>query len=84
MGKPEVQKFVGTLTGQQAQKGLFITTAKFSAGALQYVGNFLGTKVVLVDGTVLTKLMTKHNVGVFIEHIFEIMRVDSDFFADKL
>lgn len=34
VGKPEIQKFVGALQGQQAQKGLFITTAKFSSGAL--------------------------------------------------
>ena len=55
VGKPEIQKFVGALTGQQAQKGLFITTAKFSSGALQYAGNLLGTKVVLVDGNALTR-----------------------------
>ena len=84
IGKPEIQKFVGALTGQQAQKGLFITTAKFSTGALQYAGNLLGTKVVLVDGSALTKLMIKHNVGVSVEHVYEVKRVDSDFFADEL
>ena len=84
VGKPEIQKFVGALTGQQAQKGLFITTAKFSAGALQYAGNLLGTKVVLVDGNALTRLMIKHNVGVSGEHVYEVKRLDSDFFADEL
>lgn len=72
------------LTGQQAQKGLFITTAKFSAGAFQYAGNLLGTKVVLVDGNALTRLMIKHNVGVSVEHVYEVKRLDSDFFADEL
>ena len=84
VGKPEIQKFVGALTGQQAQKGLFITTAKFSSGALQYAGNLLGTKVVLVDGVALTRLMIKHNVGVSVEHVYEVKRLDSDFFADEL
>ena len=84
VGKPEIQKFVGALTGQQAQKGLFITTAKFSSGALQYASNLLGTKVVLVDGTALTRLMIKHNVGVSVEHVYEVKRLDSDFFADEL
>ena len=84
VGKPEIQKFVGALTGQQAQKGLFITTAKSSSGALQYAGNLLGTKVVLVDGGALTRLMIKHNVGVSIEHVYEVKRLDSDFFADEL
>lgn len=84
VGKPEIQKFVGALQGQQAQKGLFITTAKFSSGALQFANNLLGAKVVLVDGAALTKLMIKHNVGVSVEHIYEVKRIDSDFFAEEL
>lgn len=84
VGRPEVQKFVGALQGQQAQKGLFITTARFSADALQYASNLLGTKVVLVDGLTLTKLMIKHNVGVSVEHVYEIKKVDSDFFEEEL
>lgn len=84
VGKPEIQKFVGALQGQQAQKGLFITTAKFSSGAVQYANNLLGTKVVLVDGLTLTKLMIKHNVGVSVEHIYEVKKVDSDFFSEEL
>ena len=84
VGKPEIQKFVGALTGQQAQKGLFITTARFSSGALQYASNLLGTKVVLVDGMALMRLMIKHNVGVSIEQVYEVKRLDSDFFADEL
>lgn len=84
VGKPEIQKFVGALQGQQAQKGLFITTARFSSGALQYAENLLGAKIVLVDGTTLTRLMIKHNVGVSVEHTYEVKRLDSDFFADEL
>jgi len=49
VGKPEIQKFVGALQGQQAQKGLFITTAKFSSGALQY----LDIHQLLLTGTFL-------------------------------
>lgn len=84
VGKPEIQKFVGALQGQQAQKGLFITTAKFSNAALQFAENLLGAKVVLVDGSALTKLMLKHNVGVSVEHVYEVKRIDSDFFAEEL
>lgn len=82
VSKPEIQKFVGALQGQQAQKGLFITTAKFSSGALQYADNLLGIKVVLVDGLTLTRLMIKHNVGVSVEHVYEVKKVDSDFFSE--
>ena len=84
VGKPEIQKFVGTLQGQQAQKGLFITTARFSSGAIQYANNLLGVKVVLVDGSALTKLMIKHSVGVSLEQTYEVKKIDSDFFAEEL
>ena len=84
ISRPEIQKFVGALQGQQAQKGLFITTAKFSSGAIKYAENLSGVKVVLVDGKTLTKLMIKHNIGVSVEHSYEIKRIDSDFFADEL
>lgn len=84
VGKPEIQKFVGALQGQQAQKGLFITTARFSSGAIQYANNLLGVKVVLVDGSALTKLMIKHSVGVSLEQTYEVKKIDSDFFAEEL
>ncbi|MBO4418505.1 MAG: restriction endonuclease [Oscillospiraceae bacterium] len=84
VGRQEIQRFVGALQGQQAQKGLFITTAKFSSGALQYAANLLGAKVVLVDGSALTRLMIKHNVGVSVEEIYEVKKIDSDFFAEEI
>ena len=84
VGKPEIQKFVGALQGQQAQKGLFITTARFSSGAIQYANNLLGVKVVLVDGSALAKLMIKHSVGVSLEQTYEVKKIDSDFFAEDL
>lgn len=37
IGRPEIQRFVGALAGQGASKGLFITTAKFSPQAYEYV-----------------------------------------------
>lgn len=84
VSKPEIQKFVGALQGVQAQKGLFITTAKFSKGAIEYANNLLGAKIVLIDGEALTKLMIKHNVGVAIEQVFEVKKIDGDFFLDEL
>lgn len=84
VSRPEIQKFVGALQGQQAQKGLFITTASFSAGAKEFAGNLLGTKVVLVDGDMLARLMIKHNVGVSVEQVYEVKKIDTDFFIDEL
>ena len=84
VGTPELQKFVGALQGKTAQKGLFITTAKFSTGAVDYAKNLSGIKVVLIDGHALTKLMIKHCVGVAVVQTYEVKKVDSDFFSEEL
>ena len=82
VGRPEIQKFVGALAGQGASKGLFITTAKVTKEARQYAEKQHTTKVVLVDGTTLAKLMIEYNLGVSIEATYKIKRIDSDFFAE--
>lgn len=51
---------------------------------MDYVNNLLGAKVVLVDGATLTRLMIKHNVGVSVEEVYEIKKIDSDFFSDEI
>lgn len=82
VGRPEIQKFVGAMAGQGAGKGLFITTAKFSKEAMDYARKNLTSKVVLVDGTTLAKLMIDYNVGVSTVKSYEIKRIDTDYFAD--
>ncbi len=79
--RPEIQKFVGALRGQNARKGVFITTSGFSGGAVEYV-NELSDKVVLIDGETLANLMIDHGVGVTLEGAYEIKRVDSDYFNE--
>lgn len=82
--RPEIQKFAGALQGEKATKGLFITTAKFSSGAKQYAENLHGSTIVLIDGTQLMKLMIKFNVGVSVDHVYEVKRIDTDFFNEGL
>lgn len=84
VSKPDIQQFVGALSGQGAQKGLFITTANFSDGARKYAENLTNLKIVLIDGNILTRLMIKYNVGVTVEHIYELKRLDRDFFDEEL
>lgn len=84
IGRPEIQKFVGALAGQGAAKGLFITTAKFSTAAYEYAQKQHTTKVVLVDGNTLAKLMIEYNLGVSTETVYKIKRIDSDFFAEDI
>lgn len=84
VGRPEIQKFVGALAGQGASKGLFITTAKFTKEARQYAEKQHTTKVVLVDGQTLAKLMIEYNLGVSTEATYRIKRIDTDFFSDDI
>ena len=82
VGRPEIQKFVGALTGQRAKKGLFITTSNFSSDAEDYVSR-IDAKVVLIDGETLAQLMIDHNVGVSTIGTYEIKKVDSDYFSGE-
>src|SRR5690554_972730 len=81
VGRPEIQKFVGALHGQRAKKGVFITTSRFSKEALDYVGQ-IDPKVVLIDGTDLVQLMIDHGVGVSSAAVYEVKKVDTDFFIE--
>src|SRR5215210_665081 len=79
--RPEIQKFVGALHGQNARKGVFITTSDFSKGAIEYVAG-LQDKVVLIGGERLANHMIDYGVAVAPEASYEIQRVDSDYFDE--
>lgn len=81
VGRPEIQKFAGALQGQRARKGIFITTSTFTAEALEYATR-IETKIILIDGARLSKLMFDHGVGVATASTYEVKRIDSDYFAD--
>jgi restriction system protein len=77
--RPELQKFAGALQGQRARKGVFITTSGFSKGAREYV-QAIETKIVLIDGQLLTSLMLDFGVGVTTVATYEVKEIDSDYF----
>lgn len=81
IGRPEVQKFAGALQGQRAKKGIFITTSSFSNEAHEYVKK-LDSKIVLIDGDSLAQFMIDYNVGVSPVSVYEIKRIDSDYFIE--
>lgn len=81
VGRPEVQKFAGALQGQRAKKGVFITTSSFSRDAEQYAA-VIDSKIVLIDGDSLGKLMVDHGVGVSTAAIYKIKKLDSDYFEE--
>ena len=82
IGRPEIQKFVGALAGQGAKKGIFITTSKFTPDALNYIPRN-ETKIVLIDGEKLTRLMIEYNLGVSTHNIYELKKMDIDYFENE-
>jgi restriction system protein len=76
--RPEVQAFVGALSGK-ATTGVFLTTGKFSNGAEEYART-AHTRVILIDGRRLTELMIRYGVGVQTRRVLNVVAVDEDFF----
>lgn len=79
IGREAIQAFVGALAGNQANQGVFITTSRFSRGAIDYAES-VASRVILIDGERLTRLMIRYNVGVQVKRRIEVVEVDEDFF----
>ncbi len=82
VGRPDVQAFAGSLEGVRGRKGVFITTATFSAEAREYVSR-IEKKIVLVDGQQLASLMIDFGIGVTPVSTYEVKRVDGDYFSEE-
>jgi len=82
VGRPDVQAFAGSLEGERARKGVFITTSSFSNEARDYVKK-IEKKIVLIDGRQLAALMVDFGIGVNTVNTYEIARVDSDYFTEE-
>ena len=82
VGRPEIQKFAGALQGQRARKGVFITTSSFTKEAREYA-SVIDSKIILIDGEHLSKLMAEHNVGVSTVGQYEVKKLDSDYFDNE-
>ena len=82
VGSKEIRNFVGSLVGQKANKGVFITTSGFTKDALEYVKT-ITHKVILIDGEMLTQLMIENNIGVSKVISYDIKKIDSDYFVEE-
>lgn len=81
VSKPEIHKFIGALDEQKASKGVFITTSKFTAGA-EETAEKASKKIVLIDGKTLADYMIEYNVGVSEKKVYEVKKLDSDYFEE--
>ena len=83
IGRQEIQQFIGAISNKNTKKGVFITTAKFTKEAQTFVKDSQNFSVVLIDGDRLAELMIKYKVGVQIGQIYEICKIDTDFFEEN-
>lgn len=74
-----IRDFFGALNIKKAQKGIFVTSSKFSPAAIDTAAA-LGTRIVLIDGLQLAKLLMRYNIGCRDEDVLHIKRIDEDFF----
>ena len=81
VGRPAIHAFVGALQGVRARKGIFITTSRFAQPARDYANN-IDTRVILIDGEQLAEYMMDYNLGVSQVNLFEVKRIDSDYFTE--
>lgn len=79
--RPAIQAFVGALHGAKADRGVFITTSRFTDGARDYTER-ITNRIVLIDGRRLAQLMVQHDIGVQVRDTFVLKRIDEDFFDD--
>lgn len=82
VGRPEIHRFAGALQGQKSKKGIFITTGTFSREAKDY-SQSIDTKIVLIGGNELSRLMVEHNIGVSPIKLYEIKKVNLAYFTDE-
>ena len=83
VGRPVVQSFVGSMEIYRARKGVLLTTATFSADALDYVNRIESKKMSYLTALTLSDLMIDYNIGVSVAETYLVKRVDLDFFNEE-
>jgi restriction system protein len=76
-----VRDFAGSLLGQKAKKGIFITTSSYPASAKEFATS-IEPKIILIDGKELAELMIEYNVGVATKKTYDVKRLDTDYFEE--
>lgn len=79
IGRPDIQSFAGALLGDNANKGVFITTSRFSADAIAYAQNLSNARIALIDGQKLAEYIYKYGLGVQVEQTISIKKLDTDY-----
>ena len=81
VGSGDIRDFFGALSLKRANKGIFITTSEFTASAIE-TAKGLGTRIVLINGRELAKLMLKYNIGSRDEQVLYLKKIDEEYFEN--
>ena len=81
VGRPDIQQFVGSLTGKQTHKGVFITTSDYTKEARDYIKN-ITPNIILINGDELTEYMYEYDVGVLKKAVY-IAKEDNEAYFDE-
>jgi len=81
VGPGDIRDFYGALSIKKATKGIFVTTSHFT-GAAEQAAKDLGTRIVLIDGPQLAKLMIKYNIGCRDKDVLHIKQIDEGYFEE--
>lgn len=79
--RPTLQAFVGAMVGAQGDRGVFLTTSTFTAGARQEAER-VNMRIELIDGRRLAELMLRYGVGVQAQTEVTLYDLDEDFFEE--
>ncbi|MDR6267698.1 restriction endonuclease [Roseobacter sp. N2S] len=81
VGAGDIRDFFGALSLKKASKGLFVTTSSFTNSAEQTARD-LGSRIVLLNGNELAKLMIRYGVGCREKEVLYIREMDEGFFDE--
>jgi len=79
--RPKIHEFAGALLGKQGDRGVFITTSRFSQGAIDEAER-INARIELIDGARLAELLVLYRVGVQSVQTVDLYRLDEDFFDE--
>ncbi len=79
IGAGAIRDFFGALSLKKAHKGIFVTTSSFSLSAVETARD-LGSRIVLIDGVQLARLLIRYNIGCRDEEVIHLKKIDEDFF----
>lgn len=79
VGRATLQAFVGAM--EDVQKGVFITTSQFTNEAVSYATKQQQKQIKLIDGSLLSELLVKYEIGLSAVQEFKIYKVDTDYYG---